>query len=695
MKRWIIPFFAMALWVSSPRAEADPAAPEIQEPRDGEQTIVFCPHFAWNSPAGEWNCEIEIARDASFQEIVDRDVIPALSGWYVCAERLAPGGYFWRLRFRETNGQAGAWTAVRRLDVVEPKRTLRVSPEMTEPEREAVFQDLQKDPHSVRLVFEKGVYRFTPGLEQSVMVVKDGRDVLIEGNGSRLISCEPSAKLWNVVASSNVVITDLSYEYDPYPASHARVLTIDAKAGTMDAEVIDGFDQERYPRMVNQMFCYALNPANRRQLHPDRPGHTYLAPEKTQKIAEHRYRYFAREETEKRSLGMLQAGDEVLIPYRRWPVGMVARCDNFLFRNVVTHGAEGSVFMGGGNKDMKFIGYTSRPTREPLPGNAWVSGNDRRGPWMEHCLFEALSDDGPNITGNIYLIESQPSPKTFQLDTGPGYQDALWKPGDELLFWNPTTGQVLLETKIAEVLAEKPGHGKKTITTVDTPTDLNLGTDMRQHTHVYNLSCQNTGFVARNNRFIDGRRFGLNVKAINSVIEKNHFEGLSSSAIYIENEPTGWEGIVGRNIVVQDNSITRCGFGRDISGLKRGAIQVNLWRVRQPGERDNESPWLGHRNILIRNNVLTDWETYGIAVDNVEGCRIENNELANRRNTSFAKKTNIGIWVRAVTKGVVLKENRMTDQREFEQIRIESASSDNPPTGVTPPTTGEKGRVTR
>jgi hypothetical protein len=72
--------------------------------------------------------------------------------------------------------------------------------------------------------------------------------------------------------------------------------------------------------------------------------------------------------------------------------------------------------------------------------------------------------------------------------------------------------------------------------------------------------------------------------------------------------------------------------------------------------------------------VITDWETYGIAVDNVEGCRIENNELTNRQNMTFAKKTNIGIWVRSVTKGVVLKANRITDQRIFEHTRIESPS---------------------
>jgi hypothetical protein len=87
---------------------------------------------------------------------------------------------------------------------------------------------------------------------------------------------------------------------------------------------------------------------------------------------------------------------------------------------------------------------------------------------------------------------------------------------------------------------------------------------------------------------------------------------------------------------------------------------------------------------LIRNTILTDWETYGIAVDNVEGCRIENNEFANRLKTGFAKKTNVGIWVRSVTKGVVLKGNRMTDQRVFEQIRMESPPPGDPPSAILP-----------
>ena len=139
--------FAILLWLSSLQIgfTAAPTMPEILESQDGEQCIVFCPHVAWTSPVAELNCEIELSRDAFFKEIVDKDVIPALTGWYVCAERLALGSYFWRIRFQDATGQVGAWTESRRLEVVEPKRTFRVSPQMSEQERENMFGRNIKD----------------------------------------------------------------------------------------------------------------------------------------------------------------------------------------------------------------------------------------------------------------------------------------------------------------------------------------------------------------------------------------------------------------------------------------------------------------------------------------------------------------------------------------------------------------------
>ena len=644
--------------------------PVLLEPEDGSATIVRTPHFAWEAPEGAMNCEVEIATDIGFKQRIESDSIPALTGWYVCAKRLGPGAYHWRLRFVDALGKTtGSWTPARSLTIVEPKRILRVTKDMMAEQTAEVIRRLAADPHDVKLEFEKGRYVFKPGMENAIIALNKARDVVIEGNDSEFISQEPSAQFWKITDSVRVTVSGIRYGYDPCPTSHVRVLGIDLSAGTLDGEVLGGFDDTIFPREVNQMFCYAVSPENPRQIHPNRPGHTYLDPRKTEKIGDHRYRFHIRDESEKASLKQLQAGDQLVLPYRRWPAGVVARCSDFTFFDVENMGAEGSVFMGGGNSDMKFLGYLSRSSHPPLPGNAWVTGNDRRGPWIENCVFETLSDDGPNITGNLYLIAKQQGPKEFQLMTGPGYQDACWRVGDRLLFWNPQTGEPLAETEIEEVRDEKPGFGRKVIVTRDAPAGLSPGADMHANTQVYNLSCQNNGFVARNNRIVDGRRFGFNVKAINAVIEKNYFEGLASSAIYIENEPSGWEGIVGRNIIVQDNTMVNCGYGADAAGLKRGNIQVNLWRIRQPGDKSNESPWMGHRNIVIRNNHILDWESYGIAVDNVDGCRIENNELANKEKKDFLRKTNIGIWVRSVTKDVELRDNNITDQRAFEHVR--------------------------
>lgn len=671
MKQWL--FLAVALEGFIQVGHGN--QPALLAPIDGVTTVVGTPHFAWEPPTGMPNCEVEIANDIEFKQKIETDSIPALTGWYVCDKRLGPGTYYWRARFVDASGESSSWTLARSLTIVEPKRTLRVTKDMTEEQAVAVINQLAADPHDVKLEFEKSRYVFNPGRDNAIITMNNARDVVVDGNGSEFISQEPSAQFWKISDSERVTVSGIRYGYDPYPASHVRVFGINLAAGTLEGEVLAGFNDAIFPREVNQMFCYALSPENPRQLHPNRPGHTYLDPQRTEKLGDHRYRFHIRDEGEKASLKQLEEGDQLVLPYRRWPAGIVARCSDFTFFDVENMGAEGSVFMGGGNRDMKFLGYVSRSSHPPLPGNAWVTGNDRRGPWIENCVFETLSDDGPNITGNLYLIDKQRGPKEFELVTGPGYQDARWQVGDRLLFWNPQTGEPLGETEIEAVRSEKLGFGRKAIITRAVPAGLSPGTNMQANTQAYNLSCQNAGFVARNNRIVNGRRFGFNVKTINAVIEKNYFEGLASSAIYIENEPSGWEGIVGRNIIIQDNTMVNCGYGADAAGLKRGNIQVNLWRIKQPGDQDNESPWMGHRNIVIRNNHLIDWESYGIAVDNIDGCRIEGNVMANKEKKDFLRKTNIGIWVRSMTKDVKLRDNTMSDQRTFQHVLKDNAGS--------------------
>ena len=70
-----------------------------------------------------------------------------------------------------------------------------------------------------------------------------------------------------------------------------------------------------------------------------------------------------------------------------------------------------------------------------------------------------------------------------------------------------------------------------------------------KNSHVYNLSRQNGQFVYRHNECRYALRFGLNLKAMGALIEHNTFFRTGSSAVYLENEPSGYEGLVSRDVV--------------------------------------------------------------------------------------------------------------------------------------------------
>ena len=276
--------------------------------------------------------------------------------------------------------------------------------------------------------------------------------------------------------------------------------------------------------------------------------------------------------------------------------------------------------------------YQYKPERHFPRRGTWVTGNDRRGPWIEGCSWEALPDDGPNITGNCYLIEKVIAPNRFQVKTGPAYQNPIWQTGDEIVFWNSNTGLPIVETT---VVATEEQRDKSIIVTMRDPVDEVVpvsdrkNADCRSGTHLYNLSCQNPQTVIRNNRIKGGRRFGFNLKTTSALIEGNHFEDLASSALYFENEPSGWEGLVNRNIVVQDNVITGCGEDMDSLRRPRANIHVNLWH----NPPMTETAWRGHCNIVIRRNTITNREGIAIGIDNAADVVISDNIISNQKLT--------------------------------------------------------------
>ena len=121
---------------------------------------------------------------------------------------------------------------------------------------------------------------------------------------------------------------------------------------------------------------------------------------------------------------------------------------------------------------------------------------------------------------------------------------------------------------------------------------------------------------------VGGRRFGFNVKSISALIDRNRFQDIASCAVYLENEPTCWEGIVNRHVVIQDNFLTGCGYDAHSRALGRANIHVNTWH---PGRGLDETDWIGNEGILIRRNTIENWSGIAIGVDNAEEVTIREN----------------------------------------------------------------------
>lgn len=607
--------------VTSQLAIAELTAPAPAADASTEETISPHPHLSWQAVAGADSYRVQISASAAFDSLLVDDTVHSVIRWFVVAKPLATGRYHWRIRAERDDGSAGPWSPTRPLAVIEPEKNFEVTPLTSLDELRRIAREAAAGPPA-RIRLAKGAYRWDPGHQQAVFAWKGARNLIVEGNGATITLADPSSQLFHLDDCRTIVIRDLQTSHEPTPYSALEVLAVDPGGEWFEGRVLAGFSEERYPREVNQFFVYAVAPDDFMKKHPDRPGHTYLAWDRTRRIAPGVFRFHTREVAERGAMKQLQPGDRALACYRRWPLNLMSGCRDVAWSGVVGGISEGALFMGGDNSDIKFLGLVHKSPAPYFPSApGWVTGNDRRGPWIEGCEWEGMTDDGPNITGNSYLIDRVEDSRRFEISTGPGYQTSTWQAGDEIVFWNPLDGRPLAETRVATTSRS----GSRITFSVDEPVQgLSPGRDLRLHTHVYNLSTQNHQLVIRGNRLVGGRRFGFNVKSIDALIDRNRFQSIASCAIYLENEPTCWEGIVNRNVVIEDNFFTGCGYDAHSRHLQRGNIHVNTWR---PGRGLDETDWIGNRNILIRRNTIENWSGIAIGIDNADEVTVRDNVI--------------------------------------------------------------------
>lgn len=478
---------------------------------------------------------------------------------------------------------------------------------------------------NAKLVFEKGVYyvSLSPRGSERAFVVEGAKDIAIDARGSEFIISSPFLGLWTFVGCGNVIIENMSVDYDPLPQTCGRVVKIDEAGLSMDVEVLPkhpDFDAAHLQTSGTGFFMDGKIAG--RQKRGMRPGYTAQSFENIGKSVAGNA-VFKIKFGELPEISLLKEGDVFTRTCKRSAAVFGGHHNRQItFRNIEIFAGPAGAFTLGFSEAMNFLNCknTIRQGRwKSTNADAFHIPNNRVGPWIEDCRVEGIADD----CINIYLVPTFPveqvDARTLRIvpkgsRTDKPLDENEFRNGDEVFFFSPKTQSIFASARV------KSADYKTGIVKFDRDLDgVSCGLDKHNSTTIYNAENSN-GIVIRKSEFKNSKRFGAYVKGKNVLIEDCVFEGLSSSAIVLMNEP-GWpEGLFSRNVVIRRNIFIDNGFDEHYEfGWPGGAITSLA-----PGCKIKSGYYM-NSDILIEENTFRLWRGRAIYMRETECCEILNN----------------------------------------------------------------------
>ncbi len=602
--------------------------PVLLQPADKMVLPLTIPHFEWNhcldsKPEAMPAYAIQIASDQGFSQLVDEDRLAAVITRYVPDKELAPGDYWWRVAGVDAQGARGPWSAARRFAVKPPERIVEIRNGATFGDIQAAFAEAAKQtPATVK--FAKGDYRLDPCGAAAFIGLTNANDLVIDG-GSGNFTFSGFLQFVKLEHCRRVMIKNFTFDFDPLPYTAGRVLAVDAKTGTFEAEIAPGhplpesnpyFERDKKGMIVDPKF-------------PRMKRGVSLVFEHAgwQKLATRRYRFTA---ANPRQLRELAPGDVYVLDPRIATGFDVDACDEVVFYNLTAFAIANVGFNShyGNRLSILQCGIRLKPGRFIAANNGGHNHhNARLGPWIEGCTWENTGDDICHVNSLVMGVEAKLAPDRIRLPLRNPYDAIGWsvaldiQPGDVLQFFNRSEGRLVSERKVISVSKlEKaleatldgdvgdivPGRpGVKRVGLKKVPADDSV-------TQVFNASRTCNQFVFRNNTVRNGRRIGVLAKGRGGLIENNTFEGLGGGAVEFWNAP--FEGLGAVDYVVRDNRIRDCGqIARD-----HAAIWATIFK--------SGSDKL-HRNLLIADNEIIGFPSPAILLHDVQCAIVRDNRI--------------------------------------------------------------------
>jgi len=597
------------------------------ELRPAESYVIPFPQLFWEAhpqafrdPAAPVEYEIQIAKDAGFNQVADEDTV-ALAR-YVPDRPLPDGHYYWRVRALPAGQPAEAWSKGTSFEIRPPNEVITVecdpAAENHQPAVQAAVDRavaLNQQGRSVEIRFSPGVYRVRDA--RQFFSIEGATNLILNGEGAVVHLMEYDMGAGRIMNSRNVLVRGFTIDYPKQQTFlQARVLEVDAAGKKITVEFDPASDTYEDAYVMKGFYVFSL-------LDPEINGRLktgsanfYRALEDVEKIGEHRFRVPVA-----RSTSGIEAGDRLIHFVRKGGQSLffAENSENLTYYQVTNHATGGGHYVGVSCSQIAVL-----HCRSDIYGDRWFGANadgvhirsNRIGPWVEGTTFNAIGDDGVALYSRpVRASKSWPDGQRNALIITREFFDL--KPGDEVSFFNPAEGRIFLETRVKEVAPA--GKDFRVVFENDIPREMAYGKSLQDDDQIWNRSTSNGDFMIRNSRFTNIRRFGTVFRADKGVVENCVYEGTSSSAIVFFNETQYPNGLYCSDIIIRNNTMHDCAFDTQPLG-----VMAFEFRRRASGQLAAD---YGPRRILIENNRISGSAAIALQVGSARDLILRGNTV--------------------------------------------------------------------
>jgi hypothetical protein len=415
------------------------------------------------------------------------------------------------------------------------------------------------------------------------LVLFRATNVLVNGNGCKILITNPRIGFLDVNTCSNIVLQGFTVDYNPLPftqgtVTHNFYTSNDVPKETAFEFVVDA----GYPAPTNANYIDANAASSALRwgmvMDPANPGRVVVGAYSqcyyTNVVQTNSNGAFKVLMSSASEVSTIQPGD-LWCMISRWDDSMLFQTFQsyqVTFLNNTNYAAAGESYLGSYSPLVCEVGDqiqfgpppagATAPRRRTSNSDGGFFDESRIGPWVQDCNFFGLCDDTANACLNPFIITNAPAQPTntfavFKNSSSGGTPSDLVpfeaEVGDTFLFFNATNGVVFDQATVTAVALPN--------ITFDHPITNVAPGDYDTNTLLVNETL-NTSAVYLDNQFSNSAFHGIYCRANNMLIAHNTVSGMGQNAI------TGAPLLVGNfvdlflptNVVIMDNVLSDGGY---------------------------------------------------------------------------------------------------------------------------------------